>query len=129
MKDYPVLTKAETIIMEALWEEDYITVVELSFMLKRKLPWSRQALKVYLKQLVEKGMLTVDKVSERKHYYSPAVSKEAYAANKASEYLGTYFDDLSHMVAGIIKAKDISDEELETLEEFIKNYKGSKEQK
>ncbi len=44
----------------------------------------------------------------------------------AGEYLDKYFGSLSHMMAGLIKREDISEEELDELEDVIRQYRNKK---
>jgi len=43
-----------------------------------------------------------------------------------SSYLDKYFGSLSHMVAGIMRKEDISQDEINALEKVIAEYKAGK---
>ncbi len=126
MKNYSALSKADSIIMEIIWKEKEVTSKDVLSMAEKELGWSRQTVKTYLGRLQEKGLVKVKKISPRVHFYSPAVSKEEYAAAMTGVYLRKYFDGLPDMMAGLIKREDVSNEELDNLEQIIRNYRNEK---
>jgi BlaI family penicillinase repressor len=123
MKKYPSLSEADSVIMEILWNKKETTSRDILNQTENSLGWSRQTVKTYLDRLQEKGLVKVRRLSPRVHFYSAAVSKEEYASEITSSYVRKYFGDLSHMMAGLIKREDISDEELDNLEQIIKEYR------
>ena len=80
-------------------------------------------MKTYTNSLTEKGMLGVNQISERKIKYYPLVSKERYLAWTANDYLRSNYEKLSYMVAGLINNEQVTSDEIEELEQLIKNYK------
>ncbi len=86
------------------------------------LGWSRQTVKTYLDRLNEKGLVSIKKISPKVHLYYSSVSKEEYATPVAGLYLKKYFNKLPEMMAGLIKTEDITDDELDNLEQIIKEY-------
>jgi BlaI family penicillinase repressor len=126
MKNYPTLSKADSIIMDIIWKEKEVSSRDILNQVEETLGWSRQTVKTYLNRLQEKGMIGVNVLSPRVHIYYPLISREDYASEITSKYVKKYFGDLSHMMAGLIKREDISDEELDNLEQIIKEYRDKK---
>ncbi len=126
MGKYPNLTEAENIIMEIIWNEQEVSSKDVLEKTENTLGWSRQTVKTYLDRLNEKGIVSIKKISPRVHYYYPLLSREEYASQMAGEYLDKYFGSLSHMMAGLIKREDISEEELDELEDVIRQYRNKK---
>ena len=126
MKSYPNLSKADSIIMEIIWKEKEVSSKYVLTETEKKLGWSRQTVKTYLIRLQEKGLVGVRKLSARVHFYYPLISREDYAAGMAGTYLKKYYNSLSHMMAGLIKKEDVSDDELDELEQIIKQYRNKK---
>ena len=123
MSLYPVLSKADSVIMEIIWEQGEVSNKYLFRQAEDTLGWSRQTVKTYLDRLRSKKMIEVNVVSPRVHYYYPLVSKQEYATEMTSTYLKKYFGNLSHMVAGLIQKENVSNEELDNLEQIIKDYR------
>ena len=117
------LTNAERMIMEAIWEHKELSNVEITEILEKETEWSRHTVKTYTNSLTEKGMLGVNQISERKIKYYPLVSKERYLAWTANDYLRSNYEKLSYMGAGLINNEQVTSDEIEELEQLIKNYK------
>ncbi len=112
--------------MEIIWEQQEVTSKDVLSSVEKELDWSRQTVKTYLDRLHKKGLICVRKLSPRVHIYYPAVSKEEYATSMTGTYLRKYFDGLADMMAGLIKNEDISEDELDDLEEIIKKFRNKK---
>lgn len=128
MSKYPDLSDADEIIMEILWRDGEVSSAAIVKEVAGTLGWTRQTVGTYLSRLMDKKLVGARKISERAYRYYPAVSKEAYAADKTGSFFTKYYDSLSHMVAGIAQTADISEEDLTELEALIKEIR-SKEGK
>ena len=126
MGNYPNLSEADYAVMEILWEKGQAKSSEIAKALFEAYGWSRQTVGTYLKRLAEKGLVVTKEENKRDYIYLPAVTKEAYGAGITGEYLTKYFGSLSHMVAGLMQNEDISDAEIEQLENIIREYKEKK---
>ena len=123
MDKYSGLSKNDSIIMEIAWEKGEVNNASILEELKDEPNWTRHTVKTYLLRLVDKGLLELKQISPRKFVYHPLVTKEEYLAEEASSYLNDHFGGLTHMVAGLVDNEKISDEEIASLEQFIKSLK------
>lgn len=123
MSKYPSLTDAESIIMEILWRDGATTSSEIRKEIKGVLNWSRQTVNTYLNRLVEKGLVGIEEINKRVYNYYPEVSREEYAADRTGSILDRYYDNLPHMIAGFVKNEEISDSELDELEELVQELR------
>ena len=128
MGRYPNLTEADSVIMEILWRDGECSSSDVQKEIEDKLDWSRQTVRTYLVRLVEKGLVGTKELSKRTFLYYPKVSKAEYAADKSGSILNRYYSSLSHMVAGLLQQENVSDEELDELENLIRRAR-SKEVK
>jgi len=126
MGNYPNLSESDYAVMEILWREQEAKSSDICAELEKAFGWSRQTVGTYLKRLVNKGLVGTKKTNQRDFMYFPIVTKEEYGTDITSTYLEKYFSSLSHMVAGVIQKEDISADELDKLEQVIKEYKQSK---
>lgn len=124
MSKYPNLTEADSIIMEILWRDGQVTSSAIVAEIEDKLHWARQTVRTYLARLMDKGLIGARQADGRTYRYYPLVSREEYAADKAGSLFNRYYDSLSHMVAGIVKNENISDRDLDELEELIRDLRG-----
>jgi BlaI family penicillinase repressor len=126
MSNYPTLTDADHAVMEILWREGEADSAAVVKELIHKFSWSRQTVRTYLKRLIDKGLVATREKNKRDYIYYPIVSKEEYGVDTTSTYLNKYFRSLTHMVSGLIQKEDISEDELNSLEQLIKDYKEKK---
>ena len=109
--------------MDVIWKKGEVSNAEILSELTGSHDWSRDSVKTYLKRLIEKGLVGVNQLSQRKHRYYPLVKKDAFLAYETSRYLENNYDGLSYMVAGLLQNEKVSDEEIERLEQLIKGYR------
>ena len=127
MSNYPNLSEADSIIMEILWRKGECSSSEILKEIENKLDWSRQTVRTYLIRLVEKRLVGTREVNGRTYHYFPIVSRAEYAADKTGSLLNKYYGCLSHMVAGIIQKEEISEEDLNELEELIRRVRNKED--
>ena len=123
MSKYPNLTEADSVIMELLWRDGEVGSNAITEEIEDKLNWSRQTVRTYLTRLMEKGLIDARKINERVLRYYPIVSREEYAADKAKSLCNKYYGNISQMVAGIVDNENISESDLNELENLIKQMK------
>jgi len=117
------LTNAERLIMEVVWQNGDLSNADIVNLLGNEKDWSRHTVKTYTNSLSQKGMLGIKQKSPRKIKYYPLISKEKYLAANTSNYLRKNYNSLSFMVAGLINNEEVSKEEIDKLEQLIKEYK------
>jgi len=117
------LTKAERKIMEIIWRNKEISNMKIFEEIEDVTGWSRHTVKTYTSALADKGMLGINQISPRRIKYYPLVSKEKYLAWTTSNHLRDNYSKLSFMVAGLINNEQVSTDEINELEQLIKEYK------
>lgn len=123
MKKQKNLSKSQRLVMEVIWKLGEVNNPMVLKELSGVRDWSRHTVKTYLNQLVEKGFLGEKKLSPRKYYYYPLLTKDDFLADETSHYLERNFKGLSYMVAGLVKRERVSSDEIERLEQIIQEYK------
>jgi BlaI family penicillinase repressor len=118
---YPNLSEADSVIMEILWRDGECSSAAILKEIEDKLNWSRQTVRTYLVRLVEKGLVGTKELSRRSFRYYAAVSRAEYAADKTGGILDKYYSSVPHMVAGLLQKEDISDADLDELEQLIQH--------
>ncbi|MCK5128599.1 MAG: BlaI/MecI/CopY family transcriptional regulator [Clostridiales bacterium] len=119
MGNYPILSDADSIIMEILWEEKEVSSAYIVKEVDKTLGWTRQTVRTYLKRLMDKKLVGAKEEKKRFFMYYPIVSKEEYLSDRAGRFFNKHYDNLAHMVAGIAKTENISNKELDDLEKLI----------
>ena len=127
MSKYSELSEADSIIMEILWREGECGSSEILKEIESVLGWSRQTVRTYLVRLAEKGMVGTKVHSKRNFTYFPIVSKEEYAADKAGSLMNKYYGSVPHLLAGLLRDEELSEKELDELENMIRMAREKKE--
>ena len=126
MEKYPSLSSNDKVIMELVWKEGEASTAAILEKLEGVENWTRHTVKTYLLRLEEKGLLKKVQLSPRKIIFYPTISKDEYMAGDASRYLNSHFNGIKHMVASFVDNEMITDEELDELEDYIRNLKESR---
>ena len=87
-----LLGELEAAIMDILWARDETTVREVVDELNQSRSLAYTTVLTVMGRLVDKGLLTQDKVG-RAHLYRPAMSREAYAAQTAGQIIRSLVED------------------------------------
>jgi len=116
------LTKAEEQIMQALWKLEKAYLREIVESMPNPKP-HQNTVATLLKILTEKKFVDIT-VMNRHHQYFALVTKEEYSGRSIKQLAKNYFEgSYSKVVSFLVKEKNISLEELETLLQQIKKQK------
>lgn len=113
------LTDAESKIIELLWEEQPLTMTQITHRLNGVTGWTKHTVINILKRMLQKGTIRMEDVKPAKLYY-PLVEKASVVEQKTSTFLDKVYSGnplllMSAMVdSGRLKEKEI-DELLELL--------------
>lgn len=118
------LTKTELEIMQYLWNiNQEVTAGDIRVHFSDK-KWSKQAVSTFLKHLVKLGYLNVRKASASKYYYTVAITQDEYNILPAKEIIDKFFlGSLCNFICAFSKPKELSDEEIQQLEDLITQLK------
>ena len=123
MNDKYNLSQNDKTVMDVIWEKGEATNAEVLDELKKVDGFTRDTVKTYIRRLREKTLVGVKKLSPKKHKYYPLISKDEYLAEEAREFLNQNYDDLTHMIVGLVDNEKISNKEIQSLEQYIKELK------
>ncbi len=116
-----VLTAAEWNIMESLWDGAPKIGSEIVQDVKEIAGYSRSTTLTMLRRMTEKGYLACREENGIKHY-SPLIDREAAMQQETDHFLNrVYHGSLSLMVSSFTKRQKLSQEEIASLYEILKN--------
>lgn len=120
------LPDSELEIMMIIWELDKpVTRFEIEEKMEGERKLSPTTILSFLSRLQEKGFLAVEKEGKN-NIYVALVEKEAYIQRESRNILKRlYQNSAKHFLAALYDGEGLSDEELEELEEFIRNKRNS----
>lgn len=121
------LSDAELDVMLAVWQSPPpIQRGDLEEQLKSH-NWADTTVLTLLSKLVEKGYLSLERQGRRNLYY-PLVSEADYRTWANRSFLGKmYQSSLRRMVASLVESQDLTDSDLQELEEFITEQRAARE--
>jgi predicted transcriptional regulator len=119
------LTKAEEQVMLVVWELGQGFLKDIMENIPEPKPHSNTTATL-LKILIEKGFVTYE-VQGRNNLYKPGISKAEYGRKSTNLLVKGYFEGSpAKLVSQFVADNKLSQEELETLLQQIKNAKNDK---
>ena len=121
------LSDAELDVMLAVWQNRQpVLRSDLEEQLKSH-NWADTTVLTLLSKLVEKGYLSLERQG-RRNLYTPLVSERDYRRWANRSFLGKmYQSSLRRMVASLVESSDLTDRDLQELEEFITEQRAARE--
>lgn len=117
-----ILTESEELIMDLLWENESLSIMQMVNMLEEKKHWSKHAIISFLKRMEEKEIVSYT-VKGRTKYYYPAVQRDEMIRNETKGVLDRYFGGKwGAMVSHMVK-EDCSSEDIQELWELLQELK------
>lgn len=117
------LTELDKIVMDVIWEQRDVSAPEIRQLLEDGHNLSRDTIKAYIKRLIDKGMIGVRQISQRKNRFFPLVTKQDFVSGNIYTMLKQNNQGLAHIVAGLVKNNNITSKDIDELEQLIKSYK------
>ena len=113
------ISEAELDIMKILWQSDQAaTAQDVLGQLQHK-DWKYSTLATLFSRMVEKGSVTYEKRG-RFFYYTPAITEEDYKASQAKSFLHKLYNgSVKNLVASLVEAQELSQQDLDELKQFI----------
>jgi len=116
-----VLTRAEEQVMQTLWRLQRAGLREVTAAMPQKPHTS--TVSTLLKILTDKGFVCVEAIG-RMHFYSPAISREAYSGQRITGIAQSYFDgSFEKVISYMVKNRDVTISDLELLLDQLKKDK------
>lgn len=121
------LSDAELDVMLTVWQNrPPVLRSDLEEQLKSH-NWADTTVLTLLSKLVEKGYLSLERQG-RRNLYTPLVSERDYRRWANRSFLGKmYQSSLRRMVASLVESSDLTDRDLQELEEFITEQRAARE--
>ena len=127
MKKIERLPESELEIMLTLWHNKTpLTVGEITKILADAHGWKTATVHVLLDRLGEKGFVSCDK-SGFKHLFTPLITEEEYRKGEEKNLMKRFFGgSAKNMIASLLNADGLTDNDLEELSALLKQRKGGK---
>ncbi len=125
MKDETTPSESEWMIMEVFWSaQQPLTSREVIERLEKAM--TPKMVRVLINRLCEKEILayTIDKEDKRVYHYYVLKSKEECQKEKSRKFVKSYFKgSQSNAVAALLQSANLSEEQIQELEEILEKSK------
>lgn len=121
MKDKKI-SEAEIEVMKVIWDNGgEISSKEITVIMEEKMKWKKTTTLTFLSRLGEKNFISAEK-GKRITYYTALVTEKSYLGLETKNFFKkVHGSSLKSFIATLHENNDITDEDLDTLEKWIKN--------
>jgi len=117
------LTAGEWTIMQAVWENEPCAAPSVQEILEKETSWSYSTVKTMMDRMVEKGLLSTERIRNLILYSSIITKKNAQSGEIMKAMKRAFDGALTPMMQFLLNSRNLSDEELVQLEQMIKDKK------
>jgi BlaI family penicillinase repressor len=117
------LTAGEWTIMQAVWENEPCAAPTIQGVLEKKTGWSYSTVKTMMDRMVEKDMLVTQRIRNLILYSSAITRKDAQDGEIMRTMRRAFDGALTPMMQFLLNSRNLSAQELQQLEQMIKNKK------
>lgn len=121
MKDKKI-SEAEIEVMKVIWDNGgEISSKEITVIMEEKMEWKKTTTLTFLSRLGEKNFISAEK-GKRITYYTALVTEKSYLGLETKNFFKkVHRSSLKSFIATLHENNDITDEDLDILEKWIKN--------
>lgn len=122
-----LLSDAEWKLMKVLWRNAPTTITRLVALLKDDTHWSKHTIITMLNRLEKKGAVAYKEGEKAKQFY-PLVEETEVTIEETKGFLDkVYGGSISLLINTLVSNKSISKEEMEELQQILKNVEVKKD--
>lgn len=122
-KNIPSISDSELEVMKLIWKKNPITSDEIINSLADKMNWSPQTIKTFITRLVKKKAVSYNREG-RNYLYYPITSQNEYVKAENRTFLQKMYDGaVGRLVCNFIEEEDLSEEDIDRLQEILDNKK------
>jgi BlaI family penicillinase repressor len=122
-KKRPELTEGEWYIMQAVWDNEPCAAPTVQEALEKQTGWSYSTVKTMMDRMVAKGLLRTQRVRNLILYISTVTMKEAQGGEIRRAMRRAFDGAFTPMMQFLLESRNLSRDELDQLEEMIRNKK------
>lgn len=119
MNENVSLNNSEWLIMEALWQEQPRTLMQLVREMKEKQGWSKSTTNTMLRRMQEKGYISYEE-GEKARLYSTDLKREEVVIRETESFLKrTYGGSLGMLVNAFVENNQLTEKDIEELRQIL----------
>lgn len=115
-----ILNESERHIMECLWLQSPLTVMQLVRTLKERVGWAKSTITTLVGRMEAKGLIYYKDGPKAREYY-PAISRDDAAISETESLLSrVYKGSVGMMMNTLVEKKSLSSDEIQELYEILR---------
>lgn len=129
MKQEIHVTNSEWYIMNCLWEEQPLTLMQIVHLLNEQMGWSKSTCATMVRRMTEKNLIGYEENGKTKYFFTK-VKKEDVVVQETKNFLKRIYNgSVGMMMNTLIHQNDLSDEDIKELREILKKAESRSEKK
>ena len=120
MKEEVKVTNSEWYVMNCLWEQNPLSLMQLVPILKESAGWSKSTSATMVRRMTEKGLISYEENGKTKYFF-PKVDKQDVVVQETRDFLQRIYDgSVGMMMSALVRQDDLSAEDIQELQEILK---------
>lgn len=129
MKQEIHVTNSEWYVMNCLWEEQPLTLMQIVHLLNEQMGWSKSTCATMVRRMTEKNLIGYEENGKTKYFFTK-VKKEDVVVQETKNFLKRIYNgSVGMMMNTLIHQNDLSDEDIKELREILKKAERRSEKK
>lgn len=129
MKQEIHVTNSEWYVMNCLWEEHPLTLMQLVHILNEQMGWSKSTCATMVRRMAEKNLIGYKENGKTKYFF-PNVKKEDVVVQETKNFLQRIYNgSVGMMMNTLIHQNGLSEQDIEELREILKKAEDRSEKK
>nr|WP_326185757.1 BlaI/MecI/CopY family transcriptional regulator [uncultured Oscillibacter sp.] len=119
------LSDSEWKLMNRLWEQSPMTIMELTAALREDTGWTKNTIITMLSRLEAKGAVRHEEGPRAKHYF-PCLAREDAAQAETESFLGkVYGGSLGLMMSAMVESRQLTEADIAELSAILEKAGGA----
>lgn len=120
MKEEVKVTNSEWYVMNCLWEQSPLSLMQLVPLLKESAGWSKSTSATMVRRMTEKELIYYEENGKTKYFF-PKVDKQDVVVQETRDFLQRIYDgSVGMMMSALVRQDDLSAEDIQELQEILK---------
>ena len=120
MKEEVKVTNSEWYVMNCLWEQSPLSLMQLVPLLKESVGWSKSTSATMVRRMTEKELIGYEGNGKTKYFF-PKVDKQDVVVQETRDFLQRIYDgSVGMMMSALVRQDDLSAEDIQELQEILK---------
>lgn len=113
------VTNSEWYLMDCLWEENPLSLMQIVPLLDERMGWSKSTCATMLRRMTEKNLIGYKENGKTKFFF-PKVKKENVVVQETKDFLNRIYNgSVSLMMSSLVNQNGLSDEDIKELQKIL----------